>query len=387
MKYFYASIFFLLCIKISLAQYTEVINSNRPGFSSSPFSIGTKVYQIEGGFFYNKINQVNYWDPINEESVAYGSKAFGSDITFRTGQFFEQLEFILDMAIQNEDRNYTQPDIYNESGLGLSELTIGAKYLVYRPTYKDLSKEIRSWKARHRFDTRRLIPAVGVYAGFNTNLLNEMYKNPYGVSARFGLFLQNDFTNKFVFITNFIMDNAFTDKSENSYILTATYAFSERWSAFIDNQGVFRKNVPNDFQIGLGGVYLFNKNLQIDVSFRYILDERSDFSYLAGAGMSWRLDRHKDKIIKNKVNNGEESMSGEKDGFFARTGAAIGGLFSGKKSNGSSQRDVGSVKAKQRSLTPPVNKKAQKAKKKQNKQLIKQQKSKEKAEKKYSKSE
>ena len=386
MKYIFASFFLLFCIKTSVAQYTEVINSNRPGFSSSPFSIGTKVYQIEGGFFYNKINQVNYWDNINEETITYGSESFGSDITFRTGQFFEQLEFILDMAIENEDRSYTQPEIYDQSGLGLSKLTIGAKYLVYRPTYRDLSKEIRSWKARHRFDTKRLIPAVGVYAGFNTNLVNEMYKNPYGVSARFGVFLQNDFSNKFVFVTNFIMDNAFTDISENSYILTATYAFAERWSAFIDNQGVFRKNVPNDFQIGLGGVYLINKNLQVDVSFRSIIDERSDFSYLAGVGASWRLDRHKDRIIKKKVNNGEESMSGEKTGFFARTGSAIGGLFSGNKSNGSGKSGVKSVKAKERSLTPPVNKKAEKAKKKQNKQLTKQQKSKEKAEEKYNKS-
>ena len=386
MKYFFASFLFLFCIKISLAQYTEVINSNRPGFSSSPFSLGTKVYQIEGGLFYDNVNHVNYYDQINEETIAYGSKAFGSDITFRTGQFLEQLEFILDFAFQNEERNYTNPTVYSASGLGVSELTIGAKYLVYRPTYRDLSKEIRSWKARHRFDTKRLIPAVGVYAGFNTNLLSEMYVNPYGVSGKFGIFTQNDFTNKFVFIMNFIMDNAFTDQSENSYILTATYAFSERWSGFLENQGVFRNNVPNDFQAGLGGVYLFSKNLQIDVSFRYIIDERSDFSYLAGAGMSWRLDRHKDKIIKNKVNNGEESMSGEKNGFFARTGAAIGGLFSGKNSNGSNQRNVKTVKAKQRSLEPPVNKKAQKAKKKQNKALIKQQKSKEKAEKKYDKS-
>ena len=386
MKYIFASFFFLFCIKASLAQYTEVINSNRPGFSSSPFSLGTKVYQIEGGLFYNNVNQINYYDQIEEETIEYGSEAFGSDLTFRTGQFFEQLEFILDFTFQNEERNYTRPEIYDESGVGISELTIGAKYLVYRPTYRDLSKEIRSWKARHRFDTKRLIPAVGVYAGFNTNLLSDMYVNPYGVSGKFGIFTQNDFTDRLIFIMNFIMDNAFTDQAENSYILTATYAFSERWSAFIENQGVFRKNVPNDFQAGLGGVFLINKNMQVDVSFRSIIDERSDFSYLAGAGISWRLDRHKDRIIKTKVNNGEESMSGEKTGFFARTGAAIGGLFSGNKSNGSGKRGVKSVRAKERTLTPPVNKKAQKAKKKQNKQLIKQQKSKEKAEKKYDKS-
>ena len=372
-------------MKMSMAQYTEVINSNRPGFSSSPFSLGTKVYQIEGGFFYKNISNINYYDKINDENIEYGAKSFGSDITFRTGQFFEQLEFILDMTAQHEERTYSSPDVYTESGFGLSELTIGAKYLVYRPTYKDLSKEIRSWKARHRFDTKRLIPAVGVYAGFNTNLLNEMYKNPYGMSAKFGLFTQNDFTNKFIFVMNFIMDYAFTDYSENSYILTATYAFTDKWSAFVDHQGVFRKNTPNDYQLGIGGAYLYNKNLQIDVSFRSVIDERSDFSYLAAAGLSWRIDRHKDKIIVGKLNNDEDSMNPEKTGFFGRMKTSIGGLFSGKNSNGSGQTEVKTRSAKTRSLTPPVNKKAVKAREKQRKQLEKQNKSVEKAENKYNK--
>ena len=286
MKYFYTSFFILFCTSISLAQYTSVINSNRPGFSSSPYSIGTKVYQIETGLFYNNINNVNFYDNIEEETVAYGSTAFGSDIFLRTGLFLEQLELNLNMKVQYEERNYVQPDVYTIDGLGLSELTLGAKYLIYKPTYRDMSKEIRSWKARHRFDTKRLIPAVGVYAGFNTNLLSDMYKNPYGMSGRFGIFTQNDFTNKLIFIMNFIMDNAFTDYSENSYILTATYAFSDQWSVFAENQGVFRKNVPNDFQLGAGGVYLINKNLQVDLALRSIIDERSDFSYLIGAGVS-----------------------------------------------------------------------------------------------------
>ena len=33
------------------AQYTEVINSNRPGVSESAFSIGTGVIQFEAGAF------------------------------------------------------------------------------------------------------------------------------------------------------------------------------------------------------------------------------------------------------------------------------------------------------------------------------------------------
>ncbi len=365
------------------AQYTEVINSKRPGFSDSPYSVGTKVYQVEGGLFYKNISNFNYYDFDQTETFEYNSKAFGTDILLRTGQFFEQLEFMLDMAVQSEDRHYTRPTEYNDSGFGFSKLTLGAKYLVYKPKYKDPSKEIRSWKKKHQFDTKRLIPAVAVYAGLNTNLLTELHKNADGISPRFAIFTQNDFTNRLVMITNFIMDKAFTDQAENSYIITLTYTLAERWSVFGENQGFFRKNIPNDYQFGVGGAYLINKNMQADISARMIYDERNDTSYIIGGGISWRLDKHKDKIIKTKTNNDE--VGTEKKGFLG--GLFAGGLFkkkSGVSSNGE-MPDVKTRKAKTRTLEAPVNKKAAKAKKKRNKQLIKEQKKREKAMKKHNK--
>ena len=43
------------CCSVHLlsAQYTETINSNRPGQSQGAFSVGTGVYQAELGGFYN----------------------------------------------------------------------------------------------------------------------------------------------------------------------------------------------------------------------------------------------------------------------------------------------------------------------------------------------
>ncbi len=384
MKQLFTTLFFLFFVQISFAQYTEVINSKRPGFSDSPYSVGTKVYQVEAGFFYKNVGNYLYYDAIADESVAYSAKAFGTDITFRTGQFFEKLEFNLDLAIQNENRDYTKPTVYSESGFGLSKLTIGAKYLAYKPKYTDKSKEIRSWKARHSFDKRRLIPAVGVYAGLNTNLLNDLYKNLGGLSPKFAIFTQNDLSNRWVVLTNFIMDQAFTDASENSFILTSTYALTQQWSVFGEGQGFFRKNVPNDFQFGAGAAYLVSNNIQADFSARMIYDERGDNTFLFGGGVSWRLDRHKDKIIKHKADNNETKLEEENKGFFNKI---TFGLFAGgnTSSNNKKMRNVKTSKAKTRSLEPPVNKKAQKAKKKNNKRLIKQQKEKEKAQKKYNK--
>ena len=263
--------------------------------------------------------------------------------------------------------------------MGLSKLTVGAKYLVYMPEYADKSKEIRSWKARHAFDKKRLIPAVGVYAGLNTNLLMDMYKNPDGISPRFAIFTQNDLSNRWIVLMNFIMDKSFTDQAENSFILTTTYTLTEKLSVFGEGQLFFRKEVPNDFQFGAGGAYLVNKNLQVDFSARMIYDERYDSSYLIGTGASWRLDRHKDKIIGNTED--EDVMNpDEKKGFFA--GLFAGGWFA-SKSNNKKVDDVKVSKAKSRAgLQAPVNKKAQRAREKQNKQLIKDTEKKEKAERK-----
>ena len=45
------TIVFCCQISITHAQYTDVINSNRPGSSQSAFSVGTKVLQFELGSY------------------------------------------------------------------------------------------------------------------------------------------------------------------------------------------------------------------------------------------------------------------------------------------------------------------------------------------------
>ena len=382
MKSFLTTFLLLVLAEFCYGQYTEVINSRRPGFSESPYSVGTKVYQVEAGLYFQDVSNYEYWNDV-PEFVSYSSTGIGTDITLRTGQFFEQLEFNLDMAVGNENRDYSSPSVYSASAFGFSKLTIGAKYMVYKPEYADKSKEIKSWKARHSFDKKRLIPAVGVYAGLNTNLLTELYKNPEGVSPRFGIYTQNDLSDRLIVLLNFTADKAFTNQAENSYIITVTYTLHQKWSIFGENQGFFRKNVPNDFQFGAGGAYLINSNMQADVSGRMIFDEKGGNSYIVGGGLSWRLDRHKDKIIVGKTDNNDKNAAKEKKSFL---NTITFGLFAGSKSsNNGEMRDVKTSKAKTRSIEAPVNKKAQKARKKQNDRLVNEQKQKEKAQKKHNK--
>lgn len=268
------------------AQYTDIINSKRPGFSESPFGVGTNVYQFETGFFYKN----------NNSNLPFSSKnTVGSDLYFRTGQFMERLEFSGKFAYQNDQILY--PWGINYHTFGPSEFTIGAKYLFYQPTYKDKAKEIRSWKRKMAFDKKRLIPAIGFYAGLNTNFVGHDYKES-GMSYRAALLLQNDFSDRLNLITNLIADKISSPISNYSYIVTMTYAISENWSYFVENQGVYSKlNNPN-YNFGAGLALLLSNNLQLDASARTNFFNNYSIFY-ASAGFAWRIDLHRDKITTN----------------------------------------------------------------------------------------
>lgn len=360
------------CFHIGMAQYTELINSRRPGFSDSPFSVGTDVLQFEGGLFYENIKNDDY--KIN---------SIGTDIMIRYAKFIEKLEVNLNFAFQHDKVNYKDftPDI---SGTNLHQLTIGAKYLVYMPTYKDRSKEIRSWKKKTSFDWKRLIPSVAVYAGANIPVTKGFIGGNFpgyvngSFSPKIAIYTQNDFTDKFVFLMNLIMDKIGSGQKENSYILTGTYTMNDKLSFFAEHQGIFKdNNIPNDYQFGGGAAYLFSKNLQADFSLR-IISDRDGSTKLFSAGLAWRLDHHKDQY--KMVDSDGNVTKNKKDGnFFSR-------LFGSKKNK--KLRKVKRVKAKKRKikvLKPKKSKKQKRAEKEARKKEKKEKKRKKKAKKDYDK--
>ncbi len=360
---------FIGCFFTSTAQYTELINSRRPGFSDSPFSVGTDVLQFEGGLFYEKIKNDDY---------KIGS--FGTDVMVRYGKFFEKLEINLNLQFQNDKVNYENPLISDISKTNLNQLTIGAKYLVYMPQYKDRTKEIRSWKKKTRFDWKRLIPSVAVYAGANIPVTESFIGGNFpgyvegSFSPRVAVYTQNDLTDRFVFLTNLIMDKIGSGQKENSYIITSTYSLTEKVSVFAEHQGIFKDNgIPNDYQFGGGAAYLLSKNTQVDVSFRVISD-RDGSTNLISAGLAWRLDRHRDQF-KTVDSDGNVTKNKKEGNFFSR-------LFGSKKDK--KQRKVKKVKAKKRKIKELKPKKSKKQKRAE-KEAKKKEKAEKKAEKKKEK--
>lgn len=317
------SLFFWLTLTsfTVFAQYTGVINSNHPGFSESPYSVGSGVYQFEGTWFLRKTRI----DPVFSRP-----KSNGLDLLFRTSFFSEKFELNANLSYQKDQVAFKNIFTSSYNTAGLSNFTIAGKYLLYEQKYKDKSKEVRSWVERHRFDWSRLIPSVAIYAGVNTDFVNEIHQTGK-ITPKIGVLLQNDLSKKFNIITNVFYDKLGSDFPEISYIITGTYSLSDRWSTFFENQTIFTKPRVSS-NIGSGLAFLYNRNLQINSSLRFILEGETPGFYTS-VGVSYRIDKHADEVIEvDEFGNPiEEIIAEEKKGFFKNIISKITGIF--KKKN------------------------------------------------------
>jgi hypothetical protein len=285
----------ILITSKSFAQYTDVINSNRPGMSRSAFSVGTNVAQFEMGPYMIKEKRT----PALQTEV----DGFGVDFSVRYGLFWEQLELNIEGTYQNDTKTYFSSIPYEESRANFKTVAIGAKYLVYDP-YKnaDDKPNLYSWKANQRFKWKTLIPAVSVYLGANYDTKNNPYIAPgvEGFSPKVMVMTQNNFSGGWVFVMNLIKDRIGTDQSDFSYILTLTHAFNPKWVVFGETQGI-KSDFYADNLFRFGGAYLWTKDFQLDTAVTFNTKDTPSVFGL-NLGMSYRLDFHKDKELKNNEN-------------------------------------------------------------------------------------
>jgi outer membrane putative beta-barrel porin/alpha-amylase len=284
--------FLLLTSGITIAQHTDEINSNRPGKSFGAFSIGKKVIQAESGIYYTKEKH---------DLLEYEAKGFGLDLALRYGEFFEQLEFIAEMQYQTD--KYSSPYL-DENRSGFKQLTVGAKYLFYDP-WKNYEEKVNiySWKANKKFKWRKLLPAVGVYAGANFNVGDNPYTFPTDpkFSPKIMLLLQNHFGSRTVLTTNIIADKFITDYPSYGYIMTLSRGINPQWSIFLENQA-YMSDFYSDGILRAGAAYLLKKNMQIDASIGTNFKDTP--SILGGAiGFSWRFDKNYKPI---EIKDGKE---------------------------------------------------------------------------------
>lgn len=292
---------FLMAPLVHYGQYTDEINSNRPGKSMSAFAVGKSIIQVESGIYGIKENH---------SLLQYDANGFGVDLTLRYGAILEQLEFIGELQYQNETF-LAQSISTNKSAL--KQTVFGAKYLIYDP-FKNYDKKVNiySWKANHSFNWHQLVPAVSIFAGASF-IFSE---NPYSfspeasISPKIMLITQNHFGDgRWVFVTNVIADYLTTDYPSYGYVLTLTRGFNKQWSGFIENQG-YKSDFYSDAIVRGGAAYLLGKNIQIDASISSSLKTTPSILY-GGVGFSWRYDANY-KEVHMKLDKKSNKKSGSK---------------------------------------------------------------------------
>ncbi|TYP74940.1 outer membrane putative beta-barrel porin/alpha-amylase [Aquimarina intermedia] len=291
--------FFVLILSafVSQAQYTEKINSNRPGTSQGAFSVGTNVLQAEGGFGFGK-----------EKHNLLNTKTnfFNFDYSARYGLLIEQLEIRLDGRLRSDGVRQTIGSSEEKTTRTNFEYnTLGAKYLIFDP-YKNPKKDsvnLNSWKAQHRFKWKTLIPAVSAYIGVNYVTKDNPFTFPEdeAISPKVVIMTQNNWTTSrignWVLVTNFIIDKVTTEMPLYGWIITSTHTINDKWAVFGEYQGQ-KSDFYSDDILRVGGAYLWDKNLQLDAHIATnFKDTPSIFNFSFGG--SYRFDWHtKDEIIE-----------------------------------------------------------------------------------------
>ena len=156
------------------SQYTEMINTNRPGVSQGAFSVGTNVLQFESGLSFGK----------EEHRLLFtDANIFSWDYAARYGLLKEQLEVSLIGEFQSNKVTDTRANsTYERNFSNFKSNTLGAKYLIYDPYVNREAKgpNLYSWKANHRIQWEDLIPAISIYAGANFDITED---NPFTPEA------------------------------------------------------------------------------------------------------------------------------------------------------------------------------------------------------------
>ena len=285
-------------------QYTETINSNRPGTSHGAFSIGTDVLQFEIGANNYALSHSNLYD----------SRIRGINATYniRYGLYFENLEIFIKGGYNEREviDNFKSNTSVKENFL--SEHSIGLKYLIFDPfkNKKWHSEDFYSWRSNNKIKWTDLIPAFSIIVGgdylFNKkiqfddqyfNLKQEYYryKDQNTFSPFLGIVTQNHFLGKWVIVNNISLENIGSDYNKINYIFTLTHNLSNpRWSVFAEYQIIDNKIYSDNF-FKFGIANLITKNLQVDLNFGGSFKNTPSNSYI-DLGFSKRLDWHKDKL-------------------------------------------------------------------------------------------
>lgn len=285
MKHIFSLLLLILPLCLQ-AQYTETINSNRPGESFGAYAVGNNVLQFETGLAYGKDTHSNLLIP-NKSQIDFQYQV-------RYGLYMEQLEIILDGTFASAEEQYLRggQEITN-SYSNFESNTLGAKYLIYDPNIKRIKEgpDLTSWKANNTFQWRDLIPAVSAYAGVNLRFGNNpyLYQDESSISPKAAIITQNNW-GRWVFVSNLIADKITETEPTYAGIFTLTHSIYSHTGIFAEFQ-TYISDIYSDEILRGGVAFLVNDNLQIDASGLVNFKDTPE-RWRFGLGVSYRIDMH-----------------------------------------------------------------------------------------------
>ena len=313
----------------SFSQYTEIINSNRPGSSHGAFAVGVNVFQLETGISGHTLEHNN----LNNSKI----DGLNFNYLFRYGFLNEKLEVFLDGNIITRniiDSNYVNNYSTDIKETIIGKQTLGFKYLFFDPfkNKKWHSQSVYSWNANRKIRLVDFIPAISAIAGSSFNFDNRIQyddlffkvKQPLHpdllndnimriktfnypeqtISPFIGIATQHHFKGRWVVVNNFFYEIAmknptFPTNAETSnynkinYMFTITYNLSNpNWSIFGEFQ-TFKNKIYSDDFFKFGIANLTSKNSQVDLNFGGSFKTTPSYTYI-NVGFSQRFDWHKD---------------------------------------------------------------------------------------------
>ncbi|WP_282113373.1 transporter [Maribacter stanieri] len=350
-SYQYVLSFIFLLPLVGISQYTDVINSNRPGISVSAYAVGKNVVQAEMGLFYEQQDH----SLLNTQSDIWGT-----DISLRYGLLFERLELNYEGTFQDQNITYSNFDLLAKRR-DFSRNRLGLKFLVYDPFKNPEANKpnLYSWRANNKFQFKNLLPAVSLYGGVNFVLGdNPFYIGEPTLSYRGMIATQSRITPRFVLITNTAYDRISTDDPELSYTISLSHAFrNPKWSVFVENQGI-QSDRYADLLIRGGIAHLLKENLQLDFNMGASLKNTPSRIFF-GLGGSYRMDFHKDSL--KPIEDQEADQNG---GAIDKKAMKKKKKAEKEKGNGAEDIDLGPSKKQLKKL-----KKAEKKKKKDSSEI------------------
>ncbi len=298
--YFFSALLSTTVLGVANAQYTEVINSNRPSQSMGAFSVGKNVYQWEQGISFRHGSFDNFYNS--------NFTGFVTQIQLRIGVFKEELELVGTIDYQLDKLSYMNAlGTNNLKRNGIRDLSFGGKYLVFDP-FRNTEKyqpNLYSYHANNKIRWRDLLPAVSLYVGaqfktgnvypyqenfhplfdFNYRPIEEPVVSPSAI-----LILQQHLKPGIVLVHNVGVRYITAAIQQLKWIGTLTYSTQNKWSFFGEYQ-IDDSTLHKDISIGTGVAYLFSKELQLDVAVQHSTKNTPKL-LSAGIGVSYRLDKH-----------------------------------------------------------------------------------------------